>query len=380
MDNKLNINTLFMKYILGKATEAEFSELLERADEAEMNRILDSSDLAECYKVYESIEMPDVSLLYKELTGKKERSIRSWLMRAASVALLCMIGAGTYWYSLQPVVTPPEVSESITPFIAMQQQDLENTTEKSKYFEAKTSTVTEEEIAPYLLDHATAEAMLNAENISTTHNKEYWITLDDGTIVHLASGSRIIYPEHFAKPTLWNPTPMREVVLDGDAYFMVAHDTKRTFVVHTLHGDVIDYGTEFFISTQKQSTTVALINGSVGVKPHGFSETRLKPGQESVISDNNILLSNVDMESYKAWNTGKFAFNDMPLEHVMNVMCKWYGIKAEYTSESIKSIRISGYFDRYAEVSDAIDAIVAVTGLTVDNIENNTHVFSKTSN
>lgn len=379
MKKKANINALFMKYLMGKASEAECSELIERADEAEMNRILESSDLAECYKVYDSIKMPDVSLLYKKLTKKENTTLRPWLMRAAAVVLCLIVGAGAYWYSLQPVVTPPVISKDITPFIAMQEEKAETATEISKYFEAEKTTVTEEEIAPYQLDHATAEAMLRAENITTTHQKEYWLTLDDGTIVHLASGSRIIYPERFARPTLWDPNPVREVVLDGNAYFMVAHDTKRTFVIHTLHGDVIDYGTEFFVSTQKESTTVALISGSVGVKPHGFSETRLKPGQELMMDKDNILLSNVDMEGYKAWNTGKYAFSDMPLEIVMNVMSKWYGTKVEYASESIKSVCISGYFDRYREFSDAIDAIVAVTGLSVEKTDNNTYIFSKTN-
>lgn len=380
MNNRKNINTLFMKYILGEATEDERTELNARADKEELDRILDSSDLAERYRIYDSIEMPDVASVYEKLYGKKRKNfILSSLRKVAAVALIIAIGAGAYWYSLQPVVTAPVVSEDVTPFIAMQKQTDPESTEKSKFFEATRTPVTEDVIAPYQLDPATVEEMLRAENISTTYNKEYWLTLDDGTIVHLASGSRIIYPEHFAKPTLWNPNPIREVVLDGDAYFMVAHDNKRPFVVHTLHGDVIDYGTEFFISTKKESTTVALISGSVGVKPHGFSETRLKPGQESVMDNDNILLSNVDMEGYKAWNTGKFAFSDMPLENVMGVMSKWYGTKIEYASESIRSVCISGYFDRYREFSDAIDAIVAATGLSVEKTDNNTYIFSKTN-
>lgn len=97
------------------------------------------------------------------------------------------------------------------------------------------------------------------------------------------------------------------------------------------------------------------------------------------MDNDNILLSNVDMEGYKAWNTGKFAFSDMPLENVMGVMSKWYGTKIEYASESIRSVCISGYFDRYREFSDAIDAIVAATGLSVEKTDNNTYIFSKTN-
>lgn len=377
----MNINTLLKKHIMGEATEAERSELFARADKDEIDSIMQSADLAERYSIYDSIRKPDVHRIYEQLTATNthRRAFMPWLMRAAAIVLLLVVAAGAYWYSIQPTVIPPKVSDDLKPFIAMQPQSQSDHAQLSGFFEAQKTAVTEEQIASYQLDPATAEEMLQAENISTTHNKEYWLTLDDGTIVHLASGSRIIYPEHFARPTLWNPNPVREVLLDGDAYFLVAHDTKRTFVVHTLHGDVIDYGTEFFVSTQKSSTTVALISGSVGVKPHGFSETRLKPGQESVFSDNDIMLSNVDMESYKAWNTGKYAFNNTPLEQVLNVISKWYGITVEYADEKVKQVCISGYFDRYRDLADALDAIVAVTGLTVEGMENNTYAFSKAS-
>lgn len=383
MNKKTNINTLFMKYILGEANDAERSEIQERADKDEISSILNSSDLAERYAIYDSIKIPDVHLAYQKLTAKpRYYRLIPWAIKSAAAVLLLLVSMGAYWYSIQPVVTPPHLSDEVTPFIAMQENNSDISSHlqgevRKGIFEAQKTAVTQEQIAPYQLDPATAESMLRAENISTTSNKEYWLTLDDGTIVHLASGSRIIYPEHFARPTLWNTNPVREVVLEGDAYFMVAHDTKRTFVVHTLHGDIIDYGTEFFVSTKDKTTKVALVEGSVGVKPHGFSETRLKPGQETVINSNNITVTVADMEQYTAWNTGKLAFSNMPLEHVMEVMSKWYGIKVRYADEKVKHLRLSGYFDRYKQVSDAIDAIVAVTGLTVEIADDGTYIYKE---
>ena len=74
MNNRKNINTLFMKYILGEATEDERTELNARADKEELDRILDSSDLAERYRIYDSIEMPDVASVYEKLYGKKRKN------------------------------------------------------------------------------------------------------------------------------------------------------------------------------------------------------------------------------------------------------------------------------------------------------------------
>lgn len=83
-------------------------------------------------------------------------------------------------------------------------------------------------------------------SLVTKKDKEFWMVLDDGTYVHLNYNTTLIYPNHFVGSE-------RKVKLKGEAYFIVANDSKkRPFIVETANGDVHDYGTEFNVNTMKE--------------------------------------------------------------------------------------------------------------------------------
>ena len=199
--------------------------------------------------------------------------------------------------------------------------------------------------------------MLSARRITTRHDKEFWLTLDDGTLVHLNYNTRLIYPEEFGRGD-------RNVILDGEAYFMVAKDKSRPFIVHTTNGDVKVYGTEFNVNTS-HSTSVVLVKGSVSVTPTGGREIMLKPGQQLTLTDNQPSVTQVDTAPYVAWNEGKFFFEEWPLERIMQVIARWYGREVEFTTDEIKQQRYSGNFDRYEDIRPTMEAIETITGLKI---------------
>lgn len=92
--------------------------------------------------------------------------------------------------------------------------------------------------------------------LTTRHDKEFWMTLPDGTRVHLNGNSRLSYPLAFKGD-------LREVALVGEAYFIVAKDKDHPFIVHTADGDIKEYGTEFNVSTHGTNTEVVLVTGSL---------------------------------------------------------------------------------------------------------------------
>ncbi len=71
---------------------------------------------------------------------------------------------------------------------------------------------------------------------------DFWITLDDGTIVHLNYNTRLRFPARFAGDS-------RTVYLDGEAYIKVAVDKDRPFMVVTSNATIKQYGTEFSVNT-----------------------------------------------------------------------------------------------------------------------------------
>lgn len=207
---------------------------------------------------------------------------------------------------------------------------------------------------------ARSEDFAAARQVTTEETKEYWLTLDDGSVIHLNNDTYLIYPE---KPE----AKTREVILDGEAYFMVAKDADRQFIVHTKQGDVKVYGTEFNVSTREAegTTEVVLVEGRVSVTPTDGAERHIEPGQKATLGE-TLTVESVDVEQYVAWNTGKFAFQDWPLSRVMTVIARWYGCTVTFADASLGEPRLSGNFDRYEDLSTTIESLAMVTGLQFD--------------
>lgn len=287
---------------------------------------------------------------------------------AAAVAAVVIIGAA--WYGLGSRTAAPHVSQEVKQ--AMQQcraslREEAVTTE----LDACSIRVLPEKERIVLGNNGDEHAVAKARCVTTAEAKEYWLTLADGTIVHLNSKSRLVYPVRFSGIS-------RDVYLEGEAYFMVAKDRKHPFIVHTRNGEIKEYGTEFNVSTYKEagSTSVVLVEGSISVTPHGGGETMMRPGDELRIKDSRVEISKVDTEPYVAWNTGKFAFHDEPLSKIMEILGHWYGFKAEFVSSASSGMKVSGIFDRYDNLQSVIGAIEAATGLEI-NIESDKIIINR---
>lgn len=194
----------------------------------------------------------------------------------------------------------------------------------------------------------------------TRHDKEFWVTLCDGTRVHLNYGSSLEYPLAFTGQE-------RRVRLQGEAYFMVAADHERPFIVITEAGDIKEYGTEFDVNTRSDdgATTVILVRGSVSVTPKGGREQMLRPSEMASISGQKATVSHVDVAPYIAWNTGTIDFEDYSLGTLMRVIGEWYGVQPVFTSEELKQQRFSGSIDKYVPLDETLQAIAEISGLRI---------------
>lgn len=209
-------------------------------------------------------------------------------------------------------------------------------------------------------------------DIVTHHDKEFWMTLPDGSRVHLNYNTKLTYPLHFTGKC-------REVVLEGEAYFFVAKDRSHPFVVHTPNGDVKEYGTEFNVSTRYDShsstgaygirgkgTAVVLVNGSISVITRNGAEHMLKPNDMAVIGGSGApTIKQVDTAPFTAWNTGTFAFEDCPLDRLMDVIGRWYGLEIIFRNDASRKIRFTGELDRYNDIHHDLSAISLITGLDI---------------
>ena len=370
--NNRRISDLLYKYTINALNDDERRELdawvAARPDRQSYLQMLSSpQSLQDDYRRRKSIDVQKAIREMEARIGKTEKASltsvsRFPFFRIAAVLVLLLVG-GTFWYHREQTrVTPPEISEEVQTAMEQSRKSGKSGAEVLSGKAVKEVMSTEER-ALYHVDDNFAEQLEEARRITTYQNKEYWVTLDDGTLVHLNYDSRLIYPEHFGD--------RRDVILDGEAYFMVAKDKSRQFVVHTPQGDVKVYGTEFVVNTRKSDAEdhkdmyVVLVKGSVGFTANDGREQMLTPGQELSMVHSQLTVTDIDTAPFVAWNEGEFVFNNWSLERIMSVISRWYGLKVEFANSSLGGRKFSGSLSRYEDIKPTIETIEAVTGTTI---------------
>ena len=377
------------RYLLGQATEQEDAELRSRADAETIQEIIESDDFADAYHIYSGIDKQAAFDDMLRRMDSEERRPYLWkrYLRYAAAVLILLVAGATYWYSQYTKVTPPEIAESVQLAMEKSWESGKNSAEV-EYASVDMSKIKNDDLVDAILNRQskntgeshqqddqvtsiTKEDLLAATRITTRHDKEFWLTLDDGTIVHLNYNTRLIYPEKFGKGD-------RNVILDGEAYFMVAKDKSRPFIVHTMQGDVRVYGTEFYVNSRAENKAmeVALVKGSIGIRPAFGIERQMTPGEQAMVTGSVLTVKKTDVEQFIAWNEGKFAFQEWTLERVMDVLSRWYGYKVEYQQQEIRQEIIDGYFSRYSDLRSTLDGLETALGITI-TIDNHTIIINK---
>jgi ferric-dicitrate binding protein FerR (iron transport regulator) len=378
------IITLILKHTLQIISESEQQELdlWRQADarhETVFEYLSEPENLEKEYRFRKEIDAEQSLERIKEKLWNEEKETKevplhahrftTYLYRAAAIIVLFIVG-GAYWYHREYTrVTPPEISQEVQ--LAME-QSRERGVQAAEIITSgmpHQQVITDEERALYHVDEDFAEQLAEAKRITTYHNKEYWVTLPDGSLVHLNYNSRLIYPEKFGD--------RRDVILEGEAYLMVAKDKSRQFVVHTPKGDVKVYGTEFVVNTgtstengnDNKELTVVLVKGSVSFTPTDGREKMLTPGQELSIVNSQLNVSEVDTAPFVAWNEGELVFSDWTLERIMSVIARWYGLDVEFANKDLGNHKFSGSLSRYEDLKPTLETIEMVTGMRL-NVNN----------
>ncbi|RQO74465.1 iron dicitrate transport regulator FecR [Pedobacter sp. KBW06] len=180
----------------------------------------------------------------------------------------------------------------------------------------------------------------------TGRGQTYSVSLSDGTKVWLNAGSKLDFPVVFAKKG------QRIVELSGEAYFQVAKDNSRPFLVRSNAQQVIVLGTHFNVSAYKNEKLMktTLLEGSVKILA-GEHARMLKPGEQARISDQHMeIIENIDLDEVVAWKNGYFKFNEN-LEEIMNKISRWYNVDVEYQIKPDPRLVFSGRISRKRNVS-----------------------------
>ncbi|WP_411273969.1 FecR family protein [Daejeonella sp.] len=224
------------------------------------------------------------------------------------------------------------------------------------------------------------------------------IKLPDGTLVRLNSDSRLSYDLDMQSHD------QRDVSLTGEAFFKVAHDKERPFVVKTSKIAIKVLGTEFNVKEypgDRESETT-LLKGSIELTVNGRSDQKfvLKPSEKFALVEKNrnladrnrnladknsssvLMIENIspvklgDQEYIQetSWIENKLVFQNESFEDLLPKLERWYNVKIILNDPTIKSYRFTGIFIK-ENIIQALEAMQLIKSFHYKLNENEVRIY-----
>lgn len=217
--------------------------------------------------------------------------------------------------------------------------------------------------------------------IATDYGEKRTITLPDNSVVILNANSSLHYADK------WDTSAPREVWLEGEAFFDVAHINKDTqhvkpyqrFIVHS-EGVIIEVlGTSFNVKSRRGKTNIGLVTGKIKVEQSGNSDRPaivMLPG-DYIEYGGKSLLSNQKLErpeKLKDWTRKEIIFTDATLEQIIETLQDNYGYTVETNNDQIGQLKIEGEIN-VANVDELLTVISTTLNVKVDKSSEKHLVF-----
>ncbi len=205
---------------------------------------------------------------------------------------------------------------------------------------------------------------LTWESKHNTKGERSKITLSDGSTVWLNAESEIKYPDEFA-------TNMREVYLNGEAFFDVTKNPNKPFIIHLSNGDVQVLGTSFNVKAFEDEPNVetSVLTGKVlFIAPlkNGMPERdtiRITPNYKAVYTkiSGEIKKKKTNSIDDKSWTDGRLVFKSQRFEDVAKVLERNFGKQVVFGNEDLKNCKLTGTFQ-----NNSLDEVMQLFAQTKD--------------
>lgn len=213
---------------------------------------------------------------------------------------------------------------------------------------------------------------------STAVGEQKTVELPDGSSIQLNTASRVKVD--------YSDVERKVQLLQGEAFFKVASDRQRPFVVYVRERLVRAVGTAFTVYVQRKNIEVAVTEGVVefarvpafedpAKSKRAVSEaqsitTTVTAGQKATLDRGKESVESVKREELNrmlSWREGLLVFSGEPLEDVIEEISRYTSLKIMIVDPRIREIRVGGYF-RTREINAIFDALEASFGIRVDHL------------
>lgn len=199
------------------------------------------------------------------------------------------------------------------------------------------------------------------KEVVAERGERMYLTLDDGTSIVLNSASVIRYPAHFNGPN-------REIELEGEAFFSVARNEQKPFLVHTDDAVIRVLGTKFNVNAYSYFNRVEVVveDGKVSVTTDSLSAKQAVPTPKVVLNQGEYTMvkegvaptvpRNVDLDRYLGWINGDLIFEATPLDVVIRRLELYYNRDFMVTDSTLLSRRLTASFKKesFSKVLDVL--------------------------
>ncbi len=389
------INYLLEAWIKRTSTEAEEQELFNWLVDTNDTSALKTKVQQMLLQDHPNVETSNVdwSQLYHEALSqaKKAESLKAivrrfpWTRIAAAAVILIFLSLGAYWiyhknYSSELVfkdlekpkdIKPPSINKTTITLADGTRITLDSFQNGSlaKQGNVLINKTSKGEVA-YTINAGQPAQSLVWNTLTVPRGSQIVsLTLADGSKVWLNSESSLHYPVAFTGDE-------RLVEITGEAYFEVAKDAHKKFIVSGSGIKTEVLGTHFNVNTyaDEEAAKVSLLEGSVkvGLANDSHLSAIIKPGQQAAFAPNAkvIVHDAIDAEEVIAWKNNLFFYDGADLHAVMRQVARWYNVDIKYEG-NIPAKSIAGQISRNVNISQLLK-MIELTGGVHFTIEGNT--------
>lgn len=224
-------------------------------------------------------------------------------------------------------------------------------------------------------DAVTANQFSYNDSLVTRNGNRRLEVLPDGSKVWLNAGSKLSYVKEF-------DGPVRDVALEGEAYFDVAHLPERPFIVHVGDVQVKVLGTLFNVKSYPadSSVTTTLVHGSVSISRSSEPDEvlyTLSPREKVTVqkyasSERSSSVAEAKLEipviekldsvyqiaelPETAWVYNRLVFRAENFEALAAKMQRWFNVEIHFADDAVKQLSFSGSFEN-ENITQALKAL-----------------------
>lgn len=180
-------------------------------------------------------------------------------------------------------------------------------------------------------------------------------TLPDGSLVTMNKQTKISYADNFKGKT-------RNIKLQGEAFFQVANDKNKPFIVNVNDVTITVLGTSFNVKNTNGVTEVIVESGLVRVE-HAGKRVELKPNERTTISSSDTALQKeaTTDKLYNYYSSRQFVCDNTPLWKLVEKLNEAYGVNITIENPSLKSLPITTTFN-----DESLDNVLKIISQTLD--------------